>query len=133
MRVALQVPWSSLLVRGLRDDILLVEKAANRGVGHGQGSLFLIPKDVLCSLLALRQSTIRSCIILMLVKIPSNLLLQLELTSQVTHRSCVIKELPLDFSGKIIPLHDHGRAETPQHTLFSCVECQVWSEIRFWR
>jgi hypothetical protein len=48
----------------------------------------------------------------MLVKKPSDLLLQLELTSQVTHRSGIIKELPLNFSGKIVPLHDHGRAET---------------------
>ena len=79
------------------------------------------------------QPTIRSFVVLMLVKKPSNLLLQLELTSRVTHRSGVIKELPLDFSRKIIPLHDHGCAEKPQHTLFNRMECQIWSEIRFWR
>ena len=68
----------------------------------------------------------------MLVKKPSNLLLQLELTIRVTHRSGVVKELPLDFSRKSIPLHDHGCAENPQHTLFNRVECQIGSEIRFW-
>jgi hypothetical protein len=79
------------------------------------------------------QPTIRSFVVLMLVKKPSNLLLQFELTGRVTHRSGVIKELPLDFSRKIIPLHDHGCAEKPQHTLFDRMEYQIWSEIRFWR
>ena len=54
----------------------------------------------------------------MLVKKPSNQLLQLELTGQVIHSSSILKELPLDFSRKIIPLHDHRRAKTPQHVLF---------------
>jgi hypothetical protein len=43
----------------------------------------------------------------MLVKKPGNQLLQLELTGRVIHRSSALKELPLDFSRKIIPLHDH--------------------------
>ena len=46
-----------------------------------------------------------SRIVLMLVKKPGNQLLQLELTGRVLHRSSVLKELPLDFSRKIIPLH----------------------------
>src|SRR3984893_10749500 len=53
-----------------------------------------------------------SRIVLMLVKKPGNQLLQLELTGRVIHRSSVLKELPLDFSRKIIPLHDHRRAKT---------------------
>ena len=71
-----------------------------------------------------------SRIVLMLVKKPGNQLLQLELTGRVIHRSSVLKELPLDFSRKIIPLHDHRRAKTPQHALFSCMECQSRSKIR---
>jgi hypothetical protein len=71
-----------------------------------------------------------SRIVLMLVKKPGNQLLQLELTGRVIHRSSVLKELPLDFSRKIIPLHDHRRAKTSQHALFSCTECQSWSKTR---
>jgi hypothetical protein len=65
-----------------------------------------------------------SRIVLVLVKKPGNQLLQLELTGRVIHRCSVLKELPLDFSRKIIPLHDHRRAKAPQHALFNCMECQ---------
>jgi hypothetical protein len=71
-----------------------------------------------------------SRIVLMLVKKPSNQLLQLELTVRVIHSSGILKKLPLDFSRKFIPLHDHRRAKTPQHVLFSCMESQSWSKIR---
>src|ERR1700737_1629632 len=56
-----------------------------------------------------------SRIVLMLVKKPSNQLLQLELTGRGIHSRGLLNEFPLDFSRKIIPLHDHRRAHTPHN------------------
>ena len=123
-------------VRALREivAVLLADQPATVAAKGGQVGIGRVyqridEREAAASL----QPTIGSFVVLMLVKESSNLLLQLELTSRATHRSGVIKELPLDFSRKIIPLHDHGCAEKPQHTLFNRMECQIWSEIRFWR
>ena len=63
----------------------------------------------------------------MFMKKSGNLLFQTEAPLGVAHGCCVVEEVPLYFSGKIVPLKDNRSAQTPQNTLFSCQKCCILS------
>ena len=79
-----------------------------------------------CSLSAPRRPTIRSCVVLMLVQKPSNLLFQRQLTSQSVVGAASSRLHWLSVGSAF-----HCRsppAKTPQHALFSSLECQSGPE-----
>src|SRR4249920_2508940 len=65
-------------------------------------------------------------IVLVVVKEAGNLLLQLRRVTRLAHGSCVVEKLPLDASGQVVPLHDHGRPEALQDMLLIlCKRCPL--------
>jgi hypothetical protein len=53
------------------------------------------------------------------VKKARDLLFQLRRLARLSHGNGVLEKLPLDRSGQIIPLQEHGRAKALQDTLLS--------------
>jgi hypothetical protein len=102
------------IVAVLLDDQPATVAAKGGQVGIGRVYQWIDEREAAAS----QQPTIGSFVVLMLVKESSNLLLQLELTSRATIEAASSKSFRWISVGKIIPLHDHGCAEKPQHTPF---------------
>ncbi len=66
----------------------------------------------------------------MFMKKSGNLLFQTEAPLGIAHGRSVIEEVPLYFSGEIVPLKDHRSAETAQNTFLSHQKHDVLSGFR---
>ena len=71
-------------------------------------------------------------VVFVLVQKPGDLSSQLGRGQQLAHRSGGVKELPLEFRGDGVPLHDNGSAEASKNTLLFRGEGDVagWLFIR---
>ena len=61
----------------------------------------------------------------MLVQEAGNPLLEFELAGGIAHRCRIREKIPLDVGWKIVPLHDHSRAEAFQDVLFVLAQRRV--------